>query len=290
MAHCSSIDGISLVVLAAGLGRRFGGGKQLASVGATGRPLMYFSVMDAWRAGIRKLVLVVNQAIGQAIREQFLPLLPSGMETKLVLQESGDLPAACSAPAREKPWGTGHALWCARNAVPGDCIVINADDYYGPSSMALLVRHFAGQRNWAMVSFPLASTLSEFGTVNRGLCEVRDGSLFSVQECLGIVREGELIRGAIKGNVVTLDGALPVSMNIWGFSAGIFACLERGLGRFFAGEGQQDGAEYYLPAQVMASVAAGEGSVTVYPGRDHWYGITYREDLDRLGRVFQVHG
>jgi NDP-sugar pyrophosphorylase family protein len=288
MAHCSSNGVVSLVVLAAGLGRRFGGGKQLASIGATGRPLMYFSVMDAWKAGVRKLVLVVNETIEPALEEQFLPLLPPAMDVSMVRQNSGDLPSSCSAPARDKPWGTGHALWCARDAVPGDCIVINADDYYGPGSMGLLVRHFALHRNWAMVSFPLSATLSEYGAVNRGLCDTRDGFLITVCECFGIIREDAALRGTLDGRAVALKENIPVSMNIWGFTADIFDCLKRGLIRFFSA-GLEEGAEFYLPSQVMESITAGEGRVSVYPGSDQWYGVTYREDLERLGGVFHTY-
>lgn len=289
MAHCNSIDGVSLVVLAAGLGSRFGGWKQLANVGATGRPLMCRSAEDAWNAGVRSVVLVVNKAIERAIEEQILPLLPVEMEVSLVRQDPDDLPAACSVPARDKPWGTGHALWCARNAVSGDCIVINADDYYGPNSMRLLLRHFARRRNWAMVSFRLSDTLSESGAVNRGLCEVRGGILCSVRECLGIIRDDRGLHGEMDGRTVSLSSDVPVSMNIWGFTADVFDCLERGLIRFFNAGEPEESAEFYLPSLVMESIAAGEGSVSVYPGSDRWRGVTYPEDLRRLDEEPGTH-
>ena len=290
MTHCSSKLPVSLVILAAGLGRRFGGDKQLVTIAGTGKPLMYFSVMDAYRLGVRKLVLVINHLIEQAILKQFLPLLPHDLKVSLVQQRTDDLPEGCKAYSREKPWGTGHALWSARDAVSADCIVINADDYYGPGAMNQLLMHFKNHDGWALVSYPLKNTLSDSGVVNRGLCEVIDGSLVTVREYLSITRENGVICGEVDGNSVNLEPETPVSMNIWGFGPDIFDYLNDGLIEFFAAARGQSQAEFYLPAQVMASIKAGENHVCVYPTEDKWQGITYREDLERLGRVFQPSG
>lgn len=290
MTHCSSPRAPDLVVLAAGLGRRFGGGKQLAAIGNSGKPLMYFSVMDAWRAGVRKLVLVVDPATANVVEEQFLPLLPPGLSVRLVPQRTQDIPDGCSANPRGKPWGTGHALWCSRDAVPGACIVINADDYYGAGAMTRLVEHFSRRTDWAMVSYPLDGTLSDFGDVNRGLCDIRDGWLVSVRECLDVSRNGEQVSGELAGDRVRLDPETPVSMNIWGFGPEIFECLGRGLAAFFAGLETGSDDEFYLPAQVMASIESGEARVRVYHGREQWLGITYREDLQRLAAAFEASG
>jgi NDP-sugar pyrophosphorylase family protein len=285
MTHCSSSVPISLVILAAGIGSRFGGNKQMAPVGDTGKPLMYFSVLDAYRAGVRRLALVINQEIELAVLEQFLPLLPVDLDVSLVQQRVDDLPPGCRTASREKPWGTGHALWCARGAVPAQCIVINADDYYGPAAMNLLVSHFVTRSNWAMVSYMLRDTLSGFGAVNRGLCVIDDDHLLEVRECLGIEITSDVIQGEVDGKPVILDPETPVSMNIWGFGPDIFSCLQTGLTGFFEHTGDSGQKEYYLPAQVMASVQAGEGRVRVYPGTDCWQGITYLEDLERIAAV-----
>jgi NDP-sugar pyrophosphorylase family protein len=290
MTHCSSKPPVSLIVLAAGLGRRFGGDKQLVTVAGTGKPLMYFSAMDAYRLGVRKLVLVVNHLIEQAILKQFVPLLPHDLKVSLVQQRTDDLPEGCKVYSREKPWGTGHALWSARDAVPADCIVINADDYYGPGAMKQLLMHFKNHDGWALVSYPLKNTLSDSGAVNRGLCEVIDGSLVTVRECLSITRENGVICGEVDGNFVNLEPETPVSMNLWGFGPDIFDYLNDGLIEFFAAARGQSQAEFYLPAQVMASIKAGENHVCVYPTEDKWQGVTYREDLEQLGRVFQPGG
>lgn len=289
MAHCNSRHDVSLVVLAAGLGRRFGGGKQLAAVGGTGKPLMYFSVMDAWRAGVRKLVLVVSPANRCMVEERFLPLLPEELDVSLVPQRPDDLPRGCTAPVRDKPWGTGHAVWAARSVVAGPFIVINADDYYGQGAWARLLPHFEAGNDWAMLSYPLANTLSEFGAVNRGLCDVSGGYLRSVRECLSITRENGVIRGELEGVQVGLEAESPVSMNIWAFGADVFDSLGRGLAEFF-GRGPGKNGEWYLPSQVMASVAAGENRVCVYPGRERWLGMTYHEDLARIGEAFREYG
>lgn len=286
MTHCNSRLPVSLVVLAAGLGRRFGGHKQLATIGDTGKPLMYFSVLDAYQSGVRHLVLLINNDIEPAIRKQFLPLLPGDLEVSLVWQRIADLPEGCPLITREKPWGTSHALWSARRAVPSASIVINSDDYYGPGAMNQLMSHFQRHSSWAMVSYPLHKTLSEIGAVNRGLCEERDGILLSVRECLSIESVNGAIRGEVDGNPVILTPETPVSMNIWGFGPDIFACLEKGLVDFFSGPGVNGSAEYYLPTQVMVSIKAGVNRVRVYRSRDSWQGITYREDLERLAGSF----
>ena len=289
MTHCNSSTGVSLVILAAGLGKRFGGNKPLAPVGDTGKPLMYFSVMDAWHAGVQRLVLIINPAIEETINRQFLPLLPEGLEVTLVCQDTRDLPVSNPVPAREKPWGTGHALWSARHAVAGPMVVINADDYYGRDALGQLVNHFADNNDWAMASYPLAKTLSATGAVNRGVCEVRDGFLAGIAECHNIREEGGLILGGADGNTTTLAPDTPVSMNVWGFNTRVFDHLERGLERFAALHGTDREAEYYLPGMV-AQVISESMRIHVYESRGDWFGITYREDLDHLETVVGVIG
>jgi len=288
MTHCNSRKDISLVILAAGLGRRFGGEKQLATVGKSGKPLMYYSVMDAWEVGIRKMVLIVNSIIEPVIRRSFLPMLPGDLEVSLLCQETDDLPAGCPTVPRQKPWGTGHALWCARGAVDAACIVMNADDYYGADTIGCLAKHLERSEDWAMVSYALENTLSGFGAVNRGLCQVEDGFLLGVKECLEIKQDHDGIHGVLDGRPVTLEPDKPVSMNIWAFDRRVFGRLEKGLGRFIRDTRIDNGAEYYLPMQVMSDIESGEAHVRVFPSREAWYGITYREDLARIGDIFDA--
>ena len=281
MTHCNSSTDISLVILAAGVGRRFGGDKPLAGIGDSGRPLMYFSVVDAWRVGIRRLVLIINPASEEAFVRRFLPYLPKGMEVELIHQGALDLPVPAKATPREKPWGTGHALWCARNAVPGPMIVINADDYYGRDTFERLAHHFDGNSDWAMASYPLSKTLSDSGAVNRGLCEVRGGYLAGISECHAIRKDGGLILGQTGGKTTTLAPGTPVSMNVWGFTTQVFGRLEQGLEQFITLHGADGEAEYYLPDMVAQAIAESM-RIRVYESRDDWFGITYREDLARL--------
>ena len=158
-----------------------------------------------WRAGVRKLAPVVNSGIEPIIRNRFLPMLPVDLEISMVIQQSGDLPAGCQAAPREKPWGTGHALWCARAAVDAACIVINADDYYGPQAFTHLLCHQEESADWAMASYRLENTLSAFGTVNRGLCRIQTGFLEGVSECLDIERTDAGIHGVLDGRAVSLS-------------------------------------------------------------------------------------
>lgn len=285
MTHCNSSTDVSLVILAAGLGRRFGGDKPLAEIGDTGKPLMYFSVMDAWRAGIRRLVLIINPASEEAFICRFLPLLPPGLKVTLARQDHEDLPPPVMPAPRDKPWGTGHALWCARGAVPGPMIVINADDYYGRDAVQHLAYHFSCGRGWAMASYPLAKTLSASGAVNRGLCEVRNGFLTGISECHGIREDHGLIKGESSGFTVTLSPETPVSMNIWGFDSRVFDQLERGLGQFMTLYGSDREAEYYLPDMVARAIVESM-RIRVYESRDDWFGITYRDDLERSSHAF----
>lgn len=281
---------VSLVILAAGLGSRFGGNKQLASIGDRGRPLMYFSVMDAYHAGVRELVLIVNKLIAPVLQQEFLPLLPADMQVALILQNLDDLPdAGGSCPARRKPWGTGHALWCARKVLTQSFVVINADDYYGPSAMPTLVEHLQSPHSdWAMVSYPLANTLSEYGSVNRGLCRIHGQRLQRIEECMDIAyREGGLI-GRLGDTDIELPPEQDVSMNIWGFTPAIFTVLEQGFSRFLqTAELEKD--EYYLPEAVADCIARQVAQVRVYRSPDCWLGITYPQDLELVSEYLQQH-
>lgn len=281
MTHCNSSTGVSLVILAAGLGRRFGGNKPLAPIGDTGKPLMYFSVRDACHAGVRRLVLIISPDSEEIFKTRFLPYLPADLNVSLVYQNSQDLPLAKKAAPREKPWGTGHALWCARDVVPGPMIVINADDYYGRDAFERLSHHFANGPDWAMASYPLARTLSISGAVNRGLCEVRDGFLAGISECHAIREDGGLILSGSLDGTATLAPTTPVSMNVWGFDTRVFDHLKRGLERFITLHGRDNRAEYYLP-HMVAQALAESVRVRVYKSRDAWFGITYPEDLANI--------
>lgn len=280
---------VSLLILAGGMGSRFGGDKQLATVGQTGRPLLYFSVMDAYQAGVRHLVLVIRYNLKTAFEQQVLPAFPADLQVDLVVQQLGDLPPGASVDVsnRSKPWGTAHAVWSAHRVLSQSFIVINADDYYGAAAMQLLVRHFAtGTTHWAMVAYPLALTLSEHGGVNRGCCDVRAGRLCQVEEWTDIQAAAD---GGLSGvNAQDLRSGLSpqqlVSMNIWGFTPAMLSRLEQQLQQFFQ-QGPGEKSESYLPYAVDQALRQGQ-PLDVYVSAEAWHGITYPADLAALGSFF----
>lgn len=279
-----------LVVLAAGMGSRFGGDKQLAILGNTGRTLLHFSAMDAYQAGVRKLVLVIRPELAAALQQQVLIHLPADLQVILVIQNPADLPADLVVEARKKPWGTAHALWCARSAVANDpMIVINADDYYGAKSMQLLVQHFSVTTpDWAMVAFPLARTLSAHGGVNRGLCVVADSYLKSVEEYCQITQQNTLTLLGYDSQTqqLQLQPNQPVSMNIWGFTPAVMEQLEQALIAFFQAK-PDDKTECYLPAVVDKTLQQ-QQQLKVYLSDERWFGVTYPADLPEIVDYFQT--
>lgn len=280
---------VSLLVLAGGMGSRFGGDKQLATVGQTGRPLLYFSVMDAYRAGVRHLVLVIRQNLQTLFTEQVLPTLPADLKVEFVIQQIDDIPAGCVLPtvARTKPWGTAHAVWAARRQLTQPFIVINADDYYGGDAMLQLVQHFSRPAgSWAMVAYPLVLTLSEHGGVNRGCCQVESGKLLKVAEWTEIHAGTDGVLSGLDEHGVRrpLSGQQLVSMNIWGFTPELLTRLETQLQQFFqAGPGEK--AESYLPFAVDHALQQGQ-QLCVKVSAEAWRGITYPADLAALGSFF----
>lgn len=280
---------VSLLVLAGGMGSRFGGDKQLATVGHTGRPLLYFSVMDAYQAGIRHLVLVIRQNLKSLFIEQVLPAFPHDLTVELVIQQLADIPAGCAFPAagRTKPWGTAHAVWSARHVLSQPFIVINADDYYGSNAMLQLVQHFRqNPGHWAMVAYPLELTLSEHGGVNRGCCDVIEGRLRKVEEWTEISKDetGQLLGQNSAGEILPLTASQLVSMNIWGFTPDLLPRLELQLRQFFA-SGPGEKAESYLPFAVDQALQQGQ-ILDVKVSTEAWRGITYPADLAALGSFF----
>ncbi len=288
---------LSLVVLAGGMGSRFGGNKQLALIGDTGRTLLHFSVMDAYQVGVRHLVLVIREALQPLFVSDVLPYLPNDLKVDFVYQQMTDLPEVANSfnakemnemlAQRQKPWGTAHALWSARKVlIDRSLIVINADDYYGAEAMQLLALHFQTQQDWAMVAFPITATLSEFGGVNRGVCTVSAGTLQQVTEWTEITRDesGQVHGVDAKGVLRPLAQDSAVSMNIWGFGPNILAHLEQALTQFLQQKPSAK-AECYLPAVVDAALVKGQ-QLKVYLSSQSWYGVTYPQDLVKLAKHF----
>jgi UTP-glucose-1-phosphate uridylyltransferase len=264
----------SLLVLAAGMGSRYGGLKQIDPVGPSGETVLDYAVFDAIRAGFGRVVFVVRKEFEESFRLKVTAKYSGKIAVELVYQAVDDLPRGFDVPAgREKPWGTGHAVWCAREALGGPFAVINADDFYGARSFTGLAAFLARAEGneFAIVGFSLANTLSENGTVSRGVCEVKGGRLASITEQKAIDR-------ADVGRGRRFSGDEIVSMNFWGFTPAVFEGLDAGLRAFLAAGGSDPKAEFYLPAAISDLVSKGAATVDVIPSADAWFGITYRED------------
>ena len=270
---------LTLVVLAAGMGSRYGGLKQLDPVGPGGETVLDYAVFDALRAGFTRVVFVIRRDFEEIFRERIGSRYAGRAEVDYVFQSLEALPPGFTTPpGREKPWGTGHAVWCAGPALRGNFAVINADDFYGADSFAQLARFLGAARGpeFAMVGFRLANTLSEHGTVSRGVTASEpDGNLRSIVEHTGIAPE-EVGAGR------RFTGEEIVSMNCWGFTPDLLAGLDAEFRAFLAARVTEPKAEFYLPAAVSSLIGRGAARVRVLPTSATWFGVTYREDKPRV--------
>lgn len=262
-----------LVILAAGMGSRFGGLKQVQPVGPAGELIIEYSAYDALRAGFGRLVLVIRKDIEADFRDAIGKRLESRMDVSYAFQETG--------AGRTKPWGTGHAVLAAKEQVSRPFAVINADDFYGAAAYRTLAAHFAASADYAMVGYPLKQTLSEFGTVSRGLCATdAAGRLKSITELTKIEKTTGGARYTDSAGVAqALTGDEIVSLNFWGFTPGIFPQLEKLFADFKAKHAGDPKAEFYLPTALSTLNERGEARVALLQSSDDWFGITYREDL-----------
>ncbi|WP_010384030.1 NTP transferase domain-containing protein [Pseudoalteromonas rubra] len=287
----------TLVILAAGLGTRFGGNKQIAILPDFNCTIMELSIQDAYAAGVRHVVLVINRQVRPLIEQQILPRLPKGLEVDLVEQAVDNVPSCFASKAllREKPWGTGHALLCAKPVIPGDAIVITADDYYGPSAYTQLVGHFAESthQDMAIVGYPLGHTLSQQGGVNRGICQTHKGQLLEVVEYLDIQQNSGVLSGiAPDGKRATLAQTALASMTCWGITQPLLTQLETGFSLFLENYDSDVKSEYYLPDCIQSCIQQGLLQVRVQSASDRWFGITYKEELKSVsGLLYELrHG
>lgn len=287
--------GAALVVLAAGMGSRYGGLKQIDPVGPSGEAVLDYSVFDALRAGFTKVVFVIRRDIERAFRDQIGARFEPRVDVRYVFQEMQRLPRAVpTAGARQKPWGTGHAVWCAADAIAEPFTVVNADDFYGRDAYRQLRRFLASLSASerpvpaGMIGFRLANTLSEFGPVSRGLCAVdAAGRLTAVEECTAIERTATGAKHvSADGATRTLHGDETVSMNCWGFTPAFLPLLESRLIAFLE---RQPGPkqEFYLPSAVADLIHEGVLQVRVMPTPSPWFGVTYRDDRTRVAAALQ---
>ncbi len=256
-----------IVVMAAGMGSRFGGLKQAEPIGPNGEMIIDYSVADAVSAGFNKAVIIIRKDIEKDFRLMAGKRIEKMIDTEYVFQEKDSLPEGFICPdSRQKPWGTGHAILCAKDAVNFPFTVINADDFYGSSSFKIMHDYLVNSEGMCMAGYKLGNTLSENGSVSRGVCETENGFLKSVTEVTAITKDSGIPLDTI------------VSMNMWGLRPDIFNTLEKEFKAFLNENISEPKAEFFLPS-VISKMIAQSHSVKVLTTDEQWYGITYREDL-----------
>ncbi len=277
----------TLVVMAAGMGSRYGGLKQLDPLGPSGETIMDYSIYDAHRAGFGKVVFVIRHSFEKQFREQVLSKYISFIETEIVFQEVDKLPAPFICPTeRTKPWGTNHALMMSEPVVNTPFAVINADDFYGRDAFVTMAEYLTAlplgaTSRYCMVAYDLQNTMSASGTVSRGVCEVSESHLLT-----GITEHKEIgfdAQGAIEsrmddGSVQQLSPNTPVSMNMWGFTPDYFAYSTKLFVEFLKEKIQEPKSEFYIPSVVDHLISAGQTTVEVLQTSARWFGVTYAED------------
>lgn len=288
-----------LVVMAAGMGSRYGGLKQIDPVGPNGQIIMHYSIYDAWKAGFRRVVFIIKEELLDAFRERIGNAAEKLMQVDYVFQSPDKLPEGCTMPeGRTKPLGTGHAIYCVRGVVSEPFAVINADDFYGAQAFQCLYDYLKDAQDddkyrYCMVGYRVENTLTENGTVSRGICEANEnGYLADIVERTAISRDANgVISDPEAGEIA--EGTL-VSMNMWGFTPSFLDELETGLRTFMTDELPKNPAkgEYYLPFAVDHLIQNGQATAKVLQTSAQWYGVTYKEDkpvvVDALRRMTEA--
>ncbi len=284
---------MTIVILAAGIGSRYGGLKQLEAVGPGGATIMDYSVFDARRAGCDTVVFVIRPQMQEAFDASIGSRYRGHLCVEYAHQHLEALPVGFAVPAgRTKPWGTGQALLVAERLVDGPFVAANADDFYGPTAFAALGDFLrqaptATPPTFALVGYTLRDTLSESGAVSRGVCRsTPDGWLESITETLGLQRDGRGVRYVdARGQAHRLTGDEPVSMNLWAFHPPMFALLREGFETFLRDHGTSTTAEFYLPQVVQDAMQRGHARVRVLPTQERWCGVTHPQDKARVTQI-----
>ena len=279
---------MTLVILAAGMGSRYGGLKQMDPMTDGGEFIIDFSIFDAVRAGFDKVVFIIKEENYEAFRDTVGARVEPYVKVEYAFQSLEKIPSEFSVPdGRVKPWGTSHALLCAEDKVTDNFAVINADDFYGRDAFLKLADHLKSidksSTDYCMIGYVLRNTLTENGTVSRGRCETDErGMLNSITELLKIKTDGaDALYLNDSGEWEALSGDTVVSMNCWGLTPAVFGDLKAGFANFLASpKGKELKSEYYLPGAVDELMKAGKCQVRVYPTTAAWYGVTYSEDKE----------
>jgi UTP-glucose-1-phosphate uridylyltransferase len=273
----------TLLILAAGMGSRYGGLKQIDGIGPNQEPIIEYSIYDAINSGFGKIVFVIRKEFDEAFRSRF-DKFSDKINIEYVYQEVNIKVEGIDTIERTKPWGTSHAVLVAKDVINEPFAVINADDYYGAGSFQLISDFLTNECSpslMSMIGYTLHNTLSEYGTVNRGVCEVdENNNLVEVIERTKIATQNEVVNYNVGTDkpIGTLDRNASVSMNYWGFHPSIFAEIEKGLHNFMRHNSENPTAEYYIPNIVTEMIVCGQMAVRVIPTNDNWFGVTYKED------------
>ena len=279
-----------LVVMAAGMGSRYGGLKQLDPVGPTGELIIDYSIYDARRAGFESVVFIIKHEIEDAFKQAIGDRLSQVIDVRYAFQQISDLPEGYTIPdERTKPWGTAHAVRAARHAIDAPFVVINADDYYGPEAFEAIYKYLSTPQDdvqchhYAMVGYLLKNTVTEHGHVARGVCQVdKEGTLSEVREYLRIEKQGDAIVHTEDEGATwqTISGETVVSMNLWGFQENFLQEIGQQFPAFLdhALVENPAKAEFFLPSVVSTLIEAGKAEVKVLACNEKWYGVTYQED------------
>ena len=279
----------TLVIMAAGMGSRFGGLKQMTPVDEEGHFIIDFSLYDAYQAGFRRVAFIIKREIEQTFRETIGARMEKFFHVDYVYQELDRLPEGFAVPeGRKKPWGTAHAVACCRAVVEGPFAVINSDDFYGRGAYEAIYRFLTENKaphHYAMLGYQLRNTVTEFGSVARGVCHVQDGMLLDITERTKIFKRGQDAAYTEDGETfVPLSGDTQVSMNFWGFTPEILDEIWDAFPAFLAENlpANPEKCEFYLPTFVGSRLAEKKVSVRVLPCMETWHGVTYKEDLDSV--------
>ena len=272
--------------MAAGMGSRYGGLKQLDPVGPSGETIIDYSVYDAIRSGFNKIVFIIRKDFEKEFRSQITDKYQDRIKVEFAFQDLNDLPQGFTCPeGRVKPWGTGHAILTASELIQEPFVAINGDDFYGYESFKIVADYYQGEgATFSMVAFQLDKTLSEFGGVTRGLCTVRTDLLDTVVETGDLMRTED---GISSDREIELDGSEPVSMNVWGFTPDLFEHLKAMFIDFLDKEGSEMKSEYLIPTVVNNLIRSGQKQVHVLRTSSKWFGVTYKEDKPFVSQQIQ---
>ena len=268
---------ITLLIMAAGMGSRYGGLKQLDAIGPSGETIIDYSVYDAIQAGFKKVVFIIRRDFEQEFKSRITNKYTDKIQIEFTFQDLNDLPDGFSCPeGREKPWGTGHAILSAADLIHEPFVAINGDDFYGRESFKVVADYYnQGANHFSMVAFQLNKTLSAFGGVTRGLCTLNNGKLDTVIETGNLQKKDNSI---LSDRDIDLDGSEPVSMNVWGFTPILFEYLRDMFVEFLKNEENELKSEYLIPTVVNDLVQRGKEDVHVLHSTASWFGVTYKED------------